>query len=264
MRAVIQRVRSAVVHVDGEQVSSIKRGLMCLIGISTTDTEYEREWLATKILNLKLFPEDKDGESWGWKNSVLDAGYEVLCVSQFTLQANLRKGSKPDFHGAMGAETSKAFYDAFLEDMRRKYQADKILDGKFGAMMDVSLVNDGPVTLILDSTTDAPAPPVKKPSATREQKQKAKEKAERRAALAKTSKESRAKLSDLGIVEGTGEGVGGDAAVQEVLLPGITEERQALLVDKAADRKEEELIREAEKAAADLAQRFKVTVGTGL
>ncbi|BGP52773.1 hypothetical protein JCM8202_003852 [Rhodotorula sphaerocarpa] len=176
MRAVVQRVTQASVTVDGQVISQIGRGILCLIGISTTDTAYESNWLASKLLALKVFPEDKAGESWGWKNSVVDAQYEILCVSQFTLQANLRKGAKPDFHGAKGGDEAKQMYHSFLDDLRSKYQADKVFDGKFGAMMDVQLTNDGPVTLILDSATDAPAPPQAKAPMTAEQKQRAKEK----------------------------------------------------------------------------------------
>ncbi|BGP12254.1 hypothetical protein JCM10213_000053 [Rhodosporidiobolus nylandii] len=255
MKAVLQRVTSASVTVNGEVVSRIGRGVLCLIGIGTQDTEWESQWLASKILAMKLFPEDKDGETWGWKNSVVDAGYEVLCVSQFTLQANLRKGAKPDFHGAMGSETSKVFYEAFLADLRQKYQADKIFDGKFGAMMDVQLVNDGPVTLILDSRDDCPARPAPKAVVTPEQKQKAKEKAERRAAQQKAAKESRTQAD-----------AQTPAAAVEAVLDGRgpTKEEESLLVEKAADRKEEELISQAEKAANDLAERFKVTLVHGI
>ncbi|GAA6026091.1 hypothetical protein JCM11491_003276, partial [Sporobolomyces phaffii] len=130
MRAVIQRCTAASVTVDGQVISSIGRGILCLVGIGTDDTEHEAKWLAAKLLAMRLFPEDKEGESWGWKRSVVDAGYEVLCVSQFTLMANLKKGSKPDFHGAMSSETSKQMYHDFLQDLRTKYAADKIQDGE--------------------------------------------------------------------------------------------------------------------------------------
>ncbi|KAM0793530.1 hypothetical protein ACM66B_000968 [Microbotryomycetes sp. NB124-2] len=160
VRAVIQRVKSASVTVDDQTISKINRGILALIGIQTTDTRAELEWLATKLLNLKLFPQsDGNGgaeDAWGWKKSVFDAGAEVLCVSQFTLYANCKKGSKPDFHAAMPGDKSKTMYDEFLADLRRKYTADKVFDGRFGAMMDVALVNDGPVTIILDSAVDAP------------------------------------------------------------------------------------------------------------
>ncbi|GAA5858352.1 hypothetical protein JCM8547_004662 [Rhodosporidiobolus lusitaniae] len=248
MKAVLQRCKSASVTVDGRVVSSIGRGVLCLIGVGTGDTEHEREWLASKILGMKLFPEDKDGEVWGWKKSVVDADYEVLCVSQFTLMANLRKGSKPDFHGAMSSETSKAFYEAFLQDMRSKYKADKIFDGEFGAMMDVQLVNDGPVTLILDSTTDAPARPVLKPALTAEQKQKAKEKVERRKEGVKKGKASQAQAQAQNKTEKT-----------EGLTKG-----QAELVEQASGKRESVLVEEAEKKVKELEESFKSTLGAGI
>lgn len=104
----------------------MRPGILCLVGIGANDTEYESQWLAAKLLALKVFPEDKEGESWGWKKSVVEADYEILCgeywlpeerswaltllhlaVSQFTLQANLRKGAKPDFHGAKASSLAQ-------------------------------------------------------------------------------------------------------------------------------------------------------------
>ncbi|SCZ90867.1 BZ3500_MvSof-1268-A1-R1_Chr1-3g02330 [Microbotryum saponariae] len=185
MKAVVQRCRSASVTVDGQIISSIQRGLMVLVGIGTNDTIHESQWLVNKLLNLRFFPEG-DNDEWGWKKSVMDIGGEILSVSQFTLMAVTKKGSKPDFHGAMAASQSKAMYDTFLTDLRTKYQHDKIKDGQFGAMMDVQLINDGPATIILDSI-DAPAPVIPKPYLTPEQKrlrkeQLAKEEAEKKAA----------------------------------------------------------------------------------
>ncbi|KAL0568265.1 D-tyrosyl-tRNA(Tyr) deacylase [Marasmius crinis-equi] len=98
-------------------------------------------------LSLRVF----DDEGKMWKRSVKDIDGEVLCVSQFTLLANTTKGNKPDFHRAMGAETSKEFYATFLEKMKESYKPEKIKDGKFGAMMNVSLMNEGPVTFTIDS-----------------------------------------------------------------------------------------------------------------
>ncbi|ORY90134.1 D-Tyr tRNAtyr deacylase-like domain-containing protein [Leucosporidium creatinivorum] len=182
VKAVIQRVRNASVTVDGKVVSSIGRGLMVLVGIGTNDTAYEMGWLSQKLLAMKLFPDNAE-ESWGWKKGVAEIEGEVLCVSQFTLCANVKKGSKPDFHGAMPGETSKQMYDDFLADLRSKYKADRIFDGQFGAMMDVQLINDGPATILLDSTTDAPAPPApKKIPLTPAQKQQRKEDLARKAA----------------------------------------------------------------------------------
>jgi len=101
-----------------------------------------------------------------WKRNVKDIDGEILCVSQFTLLANTHRGNKPDFHRAMGAELSQEMYASFLERMRQLYKPEKIKDGKFGAMMNVSLTNDGPVTLTLDSRKyeyiDQPPPKNKK------------------------------------------------------------------------------------------------------
>ncbi|KAG8015020.1 D-aminoacyl-tRNA deacylase 1 [Nibea albiflora] len=131
MRAIVQRVTQASVTVGGEQVSSIGRGLL------------------RKILNLRLF-EDENGRAW--TKSVMDRDFEVLCVSQFTLQCIL-KGNKPDFHAAMPAELAQPFYDSIMENMRSTYKPELIKDGKFGAYMQVHIQNDGPVTVELTSPT---------------------------------------------------------------------------------------------------------------
>ncbi|KAF9269339.1 D-tyrosyl-tRNA deacylase [Marasmius fiardii PR-910] len=148
MRAVIQRVASASVTVDNEVVSQISRGLMVLVGIGKDDTMADATTLINKIVRLRVF-DDNEGKMW--KQSVKDIDGEVLCVSQFTLLANTNKGYKPDFHRAMAAESSRDLYSSFLEKLKEAYKPEKIKDGKFGAMMNVSLVNDGPVTLTIDS-----------------------------------------------------------------------------------------------------------------
>ncbi|OJA17033.1 hypothetical protein AZE42_03557 [Rhizopogon vesiculosus] len=147
MRAVVQRVASASVSVDGKVISSISRGLMVLVGIGTDDTLTDVETLSSKILNIRVF----DANGAMWKSSVKDIAGEVLCVSQFTLMANTTKGNKPDFHRAMSTNSSKDLYAVFLEKMRQLYVPDRIQDGEFGAMMNVSLTNEGPVTLTLDT-----------------------------------------------------------------------------------------------------------------
>ncbi|KAG2103944.1 D-Tyr tRNAtyr deacylase-like domain-containing protein [Suillus cothurnatus] len=147
MRAVVQRVASASVSVDGKVISSISRGLMVLVGIGTDDTLADVETLTNKILNIRVF----DANGTMWKSSVKDIAGEVLCVSQFTLMANTTKGNKPDFHRAMSSNASRELYTTFLEKMRRLYVPDRIQDGQFGAMMNVSLTNEGPVTLTLDT-----------------------------------------------------------------------------------------------------------------
>jgi len=148
MRAVVQRVASASVSVDGEVVSAINKGLVVLLGIGTDDTPADSECMANKILSLRVFD---DAAGAMWRQSVKDIAGDVLCVSQFTLLANTVKGSKPDFHRAMASVPSKEMYAAFFARMGQLYDPGKIKDGKFGAMMSVSLTNEGPVTFTLDS-----------------------------------------------------------------------------------------------------------------
>ncbi|KAH9287415.1 D-tyrosyl-tRNA(Tyr) deacylase [Echinococcus granulosus] len=156
MRVVIQRVKSASVHVDGQLISEIGRGLMVLVGISRDDGEKDVAYMARKIVNLRLFEDEEKHRRWD--RSVKDIGGEILCVSQFTLYS-LLKGNKLDFHLAMSPDPSMALYESFLSKVRSEYKApDKVKDGVFGAMMDVSLVNDGPVTITLDSRTPDPPP----------------------------------------------------------------------------------------------------------
>ncbi|XP_074628362.1 D-aminoacyl-tRNA deacylase-like isoform X1 [Acropora palmata] len=151
MRAVVQRVTTASVSVDGEVISSIGKGLCVLLGISKNDTPKEIDYMVKKILNLRVF--DDDGSRW--KKSVVDKNFEILCVSQFTLQAVL-KGTKPDFHLAMGGDQSESFYQDFLQNLRSAYKEDAIKDGKFGAYMQVHIQNDGPVTISLETPHSKP------------------------------------------------------------------------------------------------------------
>lgn len=151
MRAIIQRVTAASVSVDGEVISSIGKGLCVLLGISKYDTSKEIEYIVRKILNLRVF--DDNGQRW--KKSVVDKNLEILCVSQFTLQAVL-KGNKPDYHLAMGGDQSETFYQEFLQHLRSAYRPDAIKDGKFGAYMQVHIQNDGPVTISLETPPPKP------------------------------------------------------------------------------------------------------------
>lgn len=146
MKAIIQRVMQASVTVGEETVGSIGQGLCVLLGISRFDTTKEMESMVRKILNLRIF-DDEEGRRW--KASVKEKNFDVLCVSQFTLQCIL-KGNKPDFHEAMGADKSEEFYNLFLEKMKQSYSQDKIKNGKFGAAMQVHIQNDGPVTIEID------------------------------------------------------------------------------------------------------------------
>ncbi|KAK6177170.1 hypothetical protein SNE40_015326 [Patella caerulea] len=152
MKAIIQRVLKASVTVEDEVISSIGPGLCVLIGISKDDSKKEAEYIARKILNLRVF-DDENGKRWN--KNVMDKQLEVLCVSQFTLMSIL-KGNKPDFHLAMGPGKSEAFYQEFLTLMKTSYSEDKIKDGKFGAYMQVNIQNDGPVTIPIESTSAKP------------------------------------------------------------------------------------------------------------
>uniref|UniRef100_A0A8C5RTE7 D-aminoacyl-tRNA deacylase n=1 Tax=Laticauda laticaudata TaxID=8630 RepID=A0A8C5RTE7_LATLA len=135
--------------VGEEQISSIGRGICVLLGISVEDTQKELEHMVRKILNLRVF-EDESGKQWS--KSVMDKQYEVLCVSQFTLQCIL-KGNKPDYHMAMPSDQAESFYNSFLEHLRKAYKTELIKDGKFGEYMQVHIQNDGPVTIELESPT---------------------------------------------------------------------------------------------------------------
>ncbi|KAJ2556518.1 D-tyrosyl-tRNA(Tyr) deacylase [Coemansia sp. RSA 1933] len=148
MRAVLQKVTRASVTVNDKVVGQIGKGVCVLVGISNDDTQDDMEYIAKKILGIRVFD---DAEGNMWKKSAQELGLEVLCVSQFTLYGKTTKGSKPDFHEAMKSGKSRQFFDDFVERLGQLYDRSKIATGEFGAMMHVSLVNDGPVTLQLDS-----------------------------------------------------------------------------------------------------------------
>merc|ERR1712098_716370 len=128
-------------------ISKIGKGIVALIGIHGDDTKSDLDYIVRKLTNLRLW-EDEKGRRWA--KSAKDLGLEVLCVSQFTLY-HVMKGNKPDFHLAMGGDQSKLFYQEFLGEMNKAYKEEKIKNGVFGAMMEVELVNDGPVTLELEA-----------------------------------------------------------------------------------------------------------------
>ncbi|XP_018833546.1 D-aminoacyl-tRNA deacylase [Juglans regia] len=148
MRAVVQRVASASVEVEGRIVSEIGPGLLVLVGLHESDSDADADYISRKVLNMRLFPNENTGR--GWDQNVMQRNYEVLLVSQFTLYGFL-KGNKPDFHVAMPPQTAKPFYASLVERFQKSYNPDAIKDGIFGAMMKVSLINDGPVTMQLDS-----------------------------------------------------------------------------------------------------------------
>lgn len=145
MRAVIQRVSSASVTVDGEVVGRIGQGLCVLLGVATDDTADDVAYMANKIVGLRVF-EDDEGKM---NRSVTEVGGAMLVVSQFTLYGDCRKGRRPSFVGAAGPEQGNELYESFVAAVRE--QGVTVETGRFRAMMDVALVNDGPVTLLVDS-----------------------------------------------------------------------------------------------------------------
>ena len=146
MRAVVQRVKSASVHVDGQLVSEITSGLLIFLGISETDQQSDVDYLATKIANLRIFRDDE----LRMNQSLLDVDGQALVVSQFTLYGDCRKGRRPSFTAAAKPEKADALYQAFMDQLSQ--MGIPVRAGIFQAMMEVELVNDGPVTLLLDSS----------------------------------------------------------------------------------------------------------------
>lgn len=145
MRVVIQRCKHAEVTVEGEVVGRIGEGLMVLVGVTHEDDEKDVKYIADKVVGLRIF-EDEEGKM---NFSVQDVGGAVLSVSQFTLYGDTRKGKRPNFMAAAKPEAAKALYEAFNQELAAKGLT--VETGKFGAMMDVSLTNWGPVTIIIDS-----------------------------------------------------------------------------------------------------------------
>jgi D-tyrosyl-tRNA(Tyr) deacylase len=144
MRVVVQRVSKANVQVEQRTIGSIDKGLLIFLGIEESDTQDDSTWLVRKILNMRIF-EDEDGKM---NHSVLDAGGKLLVISQFTLHASTKKGNRPSFIKAARPEKAEAMYHSFVAICKKQIHTET---GSFGAMMDVSLVNDGPVTIIMDS-----------------------------------------------------------------------------------------------------------------
>lgn len=144
MRVLLQRVSSASVTVNATRIAEIERGYLLLVGFTQADTEAALEWMADKVIGLRLFP-DEGGKM---NRSLEDVGGEVLVVSQFTLYGDAQKGRRPSFIDAAGPELALPLYERFAA-MLRERQA-RVATGAFGAHMDVALVNDGPVTLMLE------------------------------------------------------------------------------------------------------------------
>ena len=146
MRVVIQKVKEASVTVEGEKISAIKSGLLILVGIEKEDTKEDIDYLVKKSTQLRIF----DDENGVMNRSVMDVDGDIIVVSQFTLQASTKKGNRPSYIRAAKPDISIPMYENFVTAMETAL-GKKVGTGKFGAMMDVALINNGPVTIIIDS-----------------------------------------------------------------------------------------------------------------
>jgi D-tyrosyl-tRNA(Tyr) deacylase len=146
MKSVIQRVSKASVTIEGKVVSEIKNGLLILLGIEPADTEEDIEWLSKKIANLRIFNDEKGVMN----NSLIDEKGDAIIVSQFTLHANTKKGNRPSYINAAKPEIAIPLYKQFIANFEMQI-GKKVGTGEFGADMKVELLNDGPVTIIIDS-----------------------------------------------------------------------------------------------------------------
>ena len=146
MRVVIQRVKEASVTIEGRIKSAITEGLLILVGVEDIDTEEDINWLAAKIANLRIFSD----ENGLMNRSVKDIQGETLVVSQFTLHASTKKGNRPSFLKAAKPDFAVPMYERFVEELKKISQL-KVLTGEFGADMKVALLNDGPVTIVIDT-----------------------------------------------------------------------------------------------------------------
>jgi D-tyrosyl-tRNA(Tyr) deacylase len=149
MRVILQRVKSSQVTIDGEVVGKIEQGLNLLVGIATTDTEAELDWIIRKCLGLRIFPGEENDR---WEKSVADIQGEILVVSQFTLYGDCRKGRRPSFSDSAPPQQAEELYDKFVKKLVQSGLT--VQTGKFGAMMEVEIINDGPVTLILEKEAE--------------------------------------------------------------------------------------------------------------
>ncbi len=146
MRVVLQRVKEASVTVAGEVISKIGQGFLILLGIEADDTQDDINWLSGKTARLRVFGDENDAMN----NSIIDVDGEIIVVSQFTLLASTKKGNRPSFLKAARPDVAIPLYKAFVLQLEKDLQK-KIHTGEFGAMMDVALINDGPVTILIDS-----------------------------------------------------------------------------------------------------------------
>ena len=146
MRAVIQRVSEASVQIENQQVTTIKRGLLILLGIEVEDTLEDVKWLSNKITQLRIFS-DEEGKM---NKSIVEVGGSAIVVSQFTLHAKIKKGNRPSYIKAARPEQAVPLYEQFKKDLSEVI-GNQVQSGEFGADMKVSLINDGPVTIIIDT-----------------------------------------------------------------------------------------------------------------
>lgn len=146
MRVVLQRVKEASVTVDQKIVANIKQGYLILLGVETEDTQDDIDWLTGKISKLRIF----DDEARVMNKSIIDIGGDIIVVSQFTLHASTKKGNRPSYIKAARPEIAEPLYQNFIKQIE-KLLGNKVQTGIFGAMMDVMLINDGPVTIFIDS-----------------------------------------------------------------------------------------------------------------
>lgn len=145
MRAVVQRVSRASVEIEGKATGEIGKGLCVFIAITDTDTHEKTDWMINKLINLRIF-EDGDGKM---NLSAHDTGGEILLVSNFTLYGDAERGYRPSFSKSSRPDFAEPFYDEFVRRLRERHQH-KVATGSFGAMMDINIVNDGPVTVIIE------------------------------------------------------------------------------------------------------------------
>jgi len=144
MKALLQRVKKSWVRVDGKEIASIQTGLNILLGVMENDNEADIDKLVKKIVHLRIFP----NEMGRFDRSIKDISGDALVVSQFTLAANCKRGNRPDFTRAMKPKRAKELYELFIAKLQEHIP---VQTGQFGAMMEVGIINDGPVTIILDS-----------------------------------------------------------------------------------------------------------------
>jgi len=147
MKTLIQRVKRASVSIDNSLYSQISKGMLIFLGIEKDDTESDIDWLCNKIKNLRIFADENDKMNC----SITDIDGEILFVSQFTLASDCKKGNRPSFDNAMKPAEAEIMYEKFIEKLRKENL--KVKTGQFGAMMDIELINDGPVTFMIEHKT---------------------------------------------------------------------------------------------------------------